>query len=210
MSDTSYITVEKEADDSFVEKRSKFIGYCKPVSTQQEALDFINQIKAKHWDARHNVYAYCLRDNQVKRYSDDGEPQGTAGMPVLEAMTKNNVTDAVVVVTRYFGGVLLGTGGLVRAYSHSAVLALQAAGIVKMEQCLVCNLSCDYNQYGKVSALIPQCGGVIDNSDFGTDVSIDFHINSVGFNTLSKQLAEATCGQVEPQENSREFFAVKE
>lgn len=210
MSDTSYITVEKEADDSFVEKRSKFIGYCRPVSTQQEALDFINRIKAKHWDARHNVYAYCLRENQVKRYSDDGEPQGTAGMPVLEAMTKNNVTDAVVVVTRYFGGVLLGTGGLVRAYSHSAVLALQAAGIVKMEQCLVCSLSCDYNQYGKASALIPQCGGVIDNSNFGTDVSIDFHINSVGFNTLSKQLAEATCGQVEPQGNGREFFAVKE
>lgn len=210
MSDTSYITVEKEADDSFVEKRSKFIGYCRPVSTQQEALDFINRIKAKHWDARHNVYAYCLRENQVKRYSDDGEPQGTAGMPVLEAMTKNNVTDAVVVVTRYFGGVLLGTGGLVRAYSHSAVLALQAAGIVKMEQCLVCSLSCDYNQYGKASALIPQCGGVIDNSDFGTDVSIDFHINSVGFNALSKQLAEATCGQVEPKENGREFFAVKE
>lgn len=210
MSDTSYITVEKEADDSFVEKRSKFIGYCRPVSTQQEALDFINRIKAKHWDARHNVYAYCLRENQVKRYSDDGEPQGTAGMPVLEAMTKNNVTDAVVVVTRYFGGVLLGTGGLVRAYSHSAVLALQAAGIVKMEQCLVCSLSCDYNQYGKASALIPQCGGVIDNSDFGTDVSIDFHINSDGFNTLSKQLAEVTCGQVEPKENGREFFAVKE
>lgn len=210
MSDTSYITVEKEADDSFVEKRSKFIGYCRPVSTQQEALDFINRIKAKHWDARHNVYAYCLRENQVKRYSDDGEPQGTAGMPVLEAMTKNNVTNAVVVVTRYFGGVLLGTGGLVRAYSHSAVLALQAAGIVKMEQCLVCSLSCDYNQYGKASALIPQCGGVIDNSDFGTDVSIDFHINSDGFNTLSKQLAEVTCGQVEPKENGREFFAVKE
>lgn len=210
MSDTSYITVEKEADDSFVEKRSKFIGYCRSVSTQQEALDFINRIKAKHWDARHNVYAYCLRENQVKRYSDDGEPQGTAGMPVLEAMTKNNVTDAVVVVTRYFGGVLLGTGGLVRAYSHSAVLALQAAGIVKMEQCLVCSLSCDYNQYGKASALIPQCGGVIDNSDFGTDVSIDFHINSDGFNTLSKQLAEATCGQAEPKENGREFFAVKE
>ena len=209
MSDTSYITVEKEADDSFVEKRSKFIGYCRPVSTQQEALDFINRIKAKHWDARHNVYAYCLRENQVKRYSDDGEPQGTAGMPVLEAMTKNNVTDAVVVVTRYFGGVLLGTGGLVRAYSHSAVLALQAAGIVKMEQCLVCSLSCDYNQYGKASALIPQCGGVIDNSDFGTDVSIDFHINSDGFYTLSKQLAEATCGQAEPKENGREFFAVK-
>ena len=83
MSDTSYITVEKEADDSFVEKRSKFIGYCRPVSTQQEALDFINRIKAKHWDARHNVYAYCLRENQVKRYSDDGEPQGTAGTGIF-------------------------------------------------------------------------------------------------------------------------------
>ena len=117
--DTSYKTVQQEASDEFVEKRSRFIGYCKPVTTEEEALEFINRIKSKHWDARHNVYAYCLREGQIKRYSDDGEPQGTAGMPVLDVLLKSELTDLVVVVTRYFGGILLGTGGLVRAYSDA-------------------------------------------------------------------------------------------
>lgn len=209
MADASYKTVLKEANDEFVEKRSRFIGYCKPVATEEEALDFINRIKTKHWDARHNVYAYCLREGQIKRYSDDGEPQGTAGMPVLDVLVKGHLTDLVVVVTRYFGGVLLGTGGLVRAYSYGAKLATEAAEIVKMERCLVCTVSCDYNWYGKVSSLIPQCGGVVDDSSFAADVDINFHINEEGFNNLTKQLADATCGKVVPTEEFKEYFAVK-
>lgn len=208
MVDTSYKTVLAQASDEFVEKRSRFIGYCKPVATEEDALAFINEIKTKHWDARHNVYAYCLREGQIKRYSDDGEPQGTAGMPTLDVLLKNQLTDVAVVVTRYFGGVLLGTGGLVRAYSHSAKLAVEAAGIVKMEECLVCTVKCDYNKYGKVSALIPQCGGVVDDSAFAADVEISFHINQQGFNSLSKQLADATCGDVMPVEEFKEYFAV--
>ncbi len=208
MVDTSYKTVLAQANDEFVEKRSRFIGYCKPVATEEDALAFINEIKTKHWDARHNVYAYCLREGQIKRYSDDGEPQGTAGMPTLDVLLKNQLTDVAVVVTRYFGGVLLGTGGLVRAYSHSAKLAVEAAGIVKMEECLVCTVKCDYNRYGKVSALIPQCGGVVDDSAFAANVEISFHINQQGFNSLSKQLADATCGDVMPVEEFKEYFAV--
>ncbi|MEE0060952.1 MAG: YigZ family protein, partial [Acutalibacteraceae bacterium] len=161
------------------------------------------------WDARHNVYAYSLREGQIKRYSDDGEPQGTAGMPVLDVLVKGELTDLVVVVTRYFGGVLLGTGGLVRAYSHSAKLATEASHIIKMEQCLMCTLECNYNQYGKVSALVAQCGGTIDDSVFSTDVELSFHITQDGFNKLTKELADATCGEVEPVEEFKEYFAVE-
>jgi len=127
-----YRTIKYEADDSFVERRSRFIGYAKPVTTNEEAVAFINEIKAKHWDATHNVYAYVLRDGQIRRYSDDGEPQGTAGIPVLDVLLKENLTDLVVVVTRYFGGVLLGAGGLVRAYSHGAKIAVVAAKMINM------------------------------------------------------------------------------
>ena len=112
-----YKTIELEADDFFIEKKSRFIGYAKPIKTQQEALDFIAKIKSKHWDATHNVYAYVLRENNIQRYSDDGEPGGTAGVPMLDVLLKEGVVDACVVGTRYFGGTLLGAGGLVRAYS---------------------------------------------------------------------------------------------
>lgn len=209
MAENSYKTVEIEATDEFVEKRSRFIGYCKPVTTEEEALEFINKIKTKHWDARHNVYAYCLREGQIKRFSDDGEPQGTAGMPTLDVLVKSNLTDLVVVVTRYFGGVLLGAGGLVRAYSHSAKIATEASHIITMQECLVCTLTCDYNQYGKVSSLIPQYNGVIDDSSFSTDVEISFHISPDNFEKLKKQLADATCGEVEPKEEFKEFFVMK-
>ena len=108
-----YKTVLNEAQDEFVEKRSKFIGYCKPIKTEQEAIDFINEKRSIHWDATHNVYAYVLKDGNIQRYSDDSEPQGTAGVPTLDVIRKSGVVDCVVVVTRYFGGVLLGAGGLV-------------------------------------------------------------------------------------------------
>ena len=124
-----YKTPTIEAHGEFTEKRSRFIGYCKPVTSEEEATRFISQIRSKHWDARHNVYAYSLREGNIKRYSDDGEPSGTAGMPVLDVIVKNEVFDVCVVVTRYFGGILLGTGGLVRAYSQAAKLALDAGKV---------------------------------------------------------------------------------
>ena len=132
-----YKTVELESCDYFVEKKSKFIGYAKPVSTQDEAVEFINSIKSKHWDATHNVYAYVLRENNTQRYSDDGEPSGTAGVPVLDVILKENVTDVCIVATRYFGGTLLGAGGLVRAYSHTSKIALDAAHIITMANCQI-------------------------------------------------------------------------
>lgn len=203
---TEYVTVKEYGCDEFVEKKSRFIGYCKPVSTQEEAVDFINEIRSKHWDATHNVYAYVLSDGQTMRYSDDGEPQGTAGVPVLDAVKKSGITNAVVVVTRYFGGIMLGAGGLVRAYSHGASIALTAAKPVTMQLCHNCIVSCTYNQYGKVSALIPSCGGVVDDSQFGEGVDILFHIPEDMLAKLNKELAEATSGEVEAMSDELKFY----
>ncbi len=203
---TDYKTVKIESSDEFTEKRSRFIGYVKPVKTEAEATEFINSIRSKHWDARHNVYAYSLREGNIKRYSDDGEPSGTAGMPVLDVITKNEVYDVCVVVTRYFGGVLLGTGGLVRAYSQGSKIALEAGQVVLMQNCLVCSLTCSYNQYGKISSLIPDNGGVIDDSVFETDVKLSFHIKPDGLPALNKKLADLTSGVVQAVSDSEQYF----
>lgn len=201
-----YITVRSETSAEFVEKRSRFIGYIKPVTTEEEAVSFIEALRAKHWDATHNVYAYSIRNGNLCRYSDDGEPSGTAGTPVLSVLTKGNITDAVIVVTRYFGGVLLGAGGLVRAYSHSAALAVEASGLVTMRSCKLCRTSCDYSQYGRVSSLIPECGGVIDSSEFTDVVSLDFHMTAEQLDRMLPMLADATCGACQVEVTGEEFF----
>lgn len=204
-----YKTILCEAEDAFVEKRSRFIGYAKPVQTEEEALAFIAEKKSKHWDASHNVYAYIIRGG-VMRYSDDGEPQGTAGIPVLDVLQKSGVTDLVVVATRYFGGILLGGGGLVRAYSHTASIALQAAGIITMRECLMMELSCDYGQYGRVASLVPECGGVTDDTVFEEKVTVKFHIDSDLLGGFSKKLADATNGQVTAVETGKKYFEFEE
>lgn len=204
----SYKTVKNFAHDELVEKRSRFIGYCKPVKTEDEAVEFINKIKKEHWDARHNVYAYSLREGQIKRYSDDGEPSGTAGVPVLDVITKSGVTDTVVVVTRYFGGVLLGTGGLVRAYSAAAKLGLEAAKTVEMSLCAECEISCSYNQYGKLNTLIMNTGGFVDNCDFADNVILSFHIPLEKTAALDKEFADATAGEVKIEIKNEKFYEI--
>ncbi|WP_449078587.1 IMPACT family protein [Ruminococcus sp.] len=204
-----YKTVLENASDEFVEKRSRFIGYCKPVKTEQEAIDFINEKRSEHWNATHNVYAYSLREGNIKRYSDDGEPSGTAGMPVLDVIVKNEIIDVVVVVTRYFGGVLLGTGGLVRAYSHGSKIAVEAAKPVIMQNCLVCEARCAYNQYGKVSSLIIGVGAAVDDTVYESDVLVKFHIKPDLLGTLNKKLADATSGEVTVEQKDEQYFAVQ-
>lgn len=206
---SDYKTVQFEAKVEFVEKRSCFIGYCKPVKTEQEAVEFINSKRTEHWDATHNVYAYSLREGNIKRYSDDGEPSGTAGMPTLDVILKNDIYDVCIVVTRYFGGVLLGTGGLVRAYSQGAKVALEAGNVVLMQSCAVCNTKCSYNQYGKVSSLIMELGAVVEDTVYESDVSIKFHIKPDILPLLNKKLADATSGEVQAISDSEEYFAVK-
>ena len=201
-----YKTVANEASDEFVEKRSRFIGYVKPVRTEEEAVAFINQKRSEHWDARHNVYAYSLREGNIKRYSDDGEPSGTAGMPVLDVIVKNEIYDVCVVVTRYFGGVLLGTGGLVRAYSQGSKIALESGGVVLMQSCLLCETSCSYTRYGKVSSLIMESGATVDDTIYESDVKIKFHIQPGMLDELNKKLADATSGEVQAVSDGESYF----
>ena len=145
-----YTTVGKRAQAEIVEKRSRFIANVKPVNTEEEALAFLEEMRQTYRDATHNVYAYIVRENNMMRYSDDGEPGGTAGLPVLDMMRKEGICDLITVVTRYFGGTLLGTGGLVHAYSRSAKEGLKAAGLLDMILCQRLNLTCEYALLGKL------------------------------------------------------------
>ncbi|WP_369297049.1 YigZ family protein [uncultured Neglectibacter sp.] len=201
-----YLTVQAEGQDEFIEKKSRFIGSCRPVKTEQEALDFIAALKTKYWDASHNVYAYILRESGVQRFSDDGEPQGTAGIPVMDTLKKSGVTDVVVVATRYFGGILLGGGGLIRAYSHTATIALEAARKVTMRECLLLSASCDYSLYGRVQGVIPECGGVIDDTEFLENVTLRFHLAPEELGAFQKRLADATSGKGIVKEEGKRFF----
>lgn len=192
----NYFTISANAKASFIEKRSEFIGYIAPVRTNDEAVAFINSIKAEHRKAKHNVYAYILREDNISRYSDDGEPQGTAGVPVLDVLKKRELTDVCVVVTRYFGGILLGGGGLVRAYSHAASLACDAAHIMNMCMCHRLKITADYGMYGKISYLLPNYDTITVNSDFGSDVTLEILVMSEKLNALKKELVEVTNGSV--------------
>jgi uncharacterized YigZ family protein len=201
----NYFTISAGAKASFIEKRSEFIGYIAPVRTNDEAVAFINSIKAEHRKAKHNVYAYILRDDNISRYSDDGEPQGTAGVPVLDVLQKRGLTDICVVVTRYFGGILLGGGGLVRAYSHAASLACDAAHIMDMCMCHRLKITADYGMYGKISYLLPNYETITVNSDFGSDVTLEILVLSEKLDALKKDLTEVTNGSVEI-EDCEELF----
>lgn len=191
-----YLTLDQYAFDEYIINRSRFIGYACPVASNEEAVDFIDSIKEKHRDATHNVYAYAMRSPEYSRYSDDGEPQGTAGMPVLDVIKKNGITDCCIVVTRYFGGILLGAGGLVRAYSHSAKIAVDAARIVRMGLCAVMVSVCDYSFYTKLIQLIPDMGGTVENTVFGENVSVSFRISAEKEEALTRQLTELSFGKV--------------
>ena len=190
-----YKTVEKEASDFFIEKKSKFIGYAKPVKTQEDALEFISEIKSKHWDATHNVYAYVLRENNIQRYSDDGEPSGTAGVPVLDVMLKESLVDVCVVATRYFGGTLLGAGGLVRAYSHTSKIALEAAGIITMAQCSVMSAEVDYSFYDRLNILLSDFSAVILDTSFSDKVYVEFSVKENIVDLLNAKLIDVSNGK---------------
>lgn len=208
----NYFTISSNAKDSFIEKRSEFIGYIAPVKTNDEAVAFINSIKAEHRKAKHNVYAYILREDNISRYSDDGEPQGTAGVPVLDVLKKRGLTDVCVVVTRYFGGILLGGGGLVRAYSHAASLACDAAHIMNMCLCQRLKITADYGLYGKISYLLPNYETITVNSDFGSNVTLEILVLSEKLEALKKELIEVTNGSVDIEdceELYEDFSSVK-
>ncbi len=193
----SYNTVKNKASCEFTEKRSKFIGYINPVESEDEAIDFIKKIKSEHWNAKHNAYAYSIKENSISRFSDDGEPQGTAGMPIMEIINKNELTNVVIVVTRYFGGILLGTGGLVRCYSYAAKLAINSSTIIKKSFCKNFKLNCSYDSYGKITSSILSHKGVIKNVNYSDSVKIIFYIESDKFSSLKDSLNDITCGNLD-------------
>ena len=191
-----YITVKSPAESSYIEKRSEFIGHISPAKTNEDAINFINHIKENNRKARHNVYAYILRDGNISRYSDDGEPQGTAGIPVLEVLRKNNLTDVCCVVTRYFGGILLGGGGLVRAYSHSTALAIEAAEVLKMYKCSELILSLSYDLYGKITYIFSDYEIKQINSDFSDGVKITARVKYELEKPFCNKLTDITFGKI--------------
>lgn len=203
-----YKTIRAAASDEFVEKKSRFIGHICPVTTQEQAVAFIREKKSEYWDATHNVYAYVLREGQTRRYSDDGEPQGTAGIPVLDVLLKEEVTDCVVVVTRYFGGTLLGTGGLVRAYSHGSKIAVDAGGIVTMTLCAQLRIVCDYTFYGRLSSLIPEMGGVVEDTQFADLVTVICKMPSSLVGAFDEKLFDQSFGKYRSQKISESFSAI--
>ena len=168
---TEYVVPAGAGESELVEKRSRFLGHLRPVQSEEEARAFIAQVKKEHYDARHNCWCYLLRDGP-ERYSDDGEPQGTAGIPMLELFRREGVTDLVCVVTRYFGGVLLGTGGLLRAYTQSAKEALEAAGRAVLRARRELTLSCPYALLERVRQETAAFGGVVESEDYGVEVTL--------------------------------------
>lgn len=168
-----YKTLHEFGADEITIEKSTFIGYAKPIKTEEEAVEFINEIKKKHKDARHNVWAYTVgKSMNIQRYSDDGEPQGTAGIPTLEVIKKEDLRDVVVVVTRYFGGIKLGAGGLVRAYTKGAKIGLEAGKIIEKIMYQEVKIKIDYNQLGKVQNEIMNLGYFIKDTIYEDNVEI--------------------------------------
>lgn len=192
----TYTTLEREASAQFTEKKSVFIGHACPVKTEDEAVEFINKIRKKYSDARHNCYAYQLNGGGIARYSDDSEPQGTAGVPILDVIKKSGADDCCIVVTRYFGGILLGAGGLVRAYSTAAKIALDAAHIVTYESYTEFRLVCDYGAYQKLSYEFPKYGIIVDASDFGGSITLRLAVKEAKFTEFESKLSEMFAGRI--------------
>lgn len=183
-------------EDRFEEKRSKFTGRLWQAETADEAVARVKEMRETYRDATHHCWAYLIREGNLMRYSDDGEPQGTAGMPILDVLRHEGLQNCVCVVTRYFGGVLLGTGGLVRAYTKGAQLAVAAAGVQKMSRYAVLLLACPYHLYEIVQHLLPDFDCAVQDTDFGADVTLTCTIPAGGEDALNAALAEATAGAV--------------
>lgn len=202
----NYLTPAKAAEDFFIEKKSKFIGSLCPVTTEEEAVAFIQSIKSQHPQARHHVYAYILRKDNAMRYSDAGEPSGTGGQPMLGVLQREGLTDVCVVATRYFGGILLGAGGLTRAYAKTAKIAVDAAGILEMRMCKILSVHCPYSVYDKLSAALSVRGGDISAPEFGADVSFTLSCAPEQVEVLRACIMELSAGVADCAESGEKFI----
>jgi len=195
MDKKDYRTIRNRAPIEYIEKKSRFIATVCPVSSEEEALSFLAEVRKEFSDATHNVYAYTVRENNLARFSDDGEPGGTAGLPVMEVLKQEELCDVAVVVTRYFGGTLLGAGGLVRAYSKSAKLGIDAGVISVMTDCTLLTISVSYELYGRLQYLLEQAGVTPEDSVFGASVSVTVCVRSSQLDALIKTITESTGGK---------------
>ncbi|MBQ7316640.1 MAG: YigZ family protein [Clostridia bacterium] len=204
-----YTTVEGFGEDRFEEKRSEFIGHATHVETEEDAMAFIKGFQKQYADATHNVWAYRISkggsQELAARYSDDGEPQGSSGMPTLEAIRKKGVFDVVVVTTRYFGGILLGVGGLVRAYSHAATIALDAAKIITYEKYTEFMLEVSYSDYQVILPELPKYGVLTDDSEFSDRVTLTLAIKKTRYAELEERLSEITAARCFMMETGERF-----
>lgn len=200
-----YTTLEAAGEASYEEKKSLFLGHAISVKTEEEAQAFIKARQKEFYDATHNVWAYRLGQDAVARYSDDGEPQGSSGLPTLETIRKSGVTDAVVVITRYFGGTLLGVGGLVRAYSHTAKLAMEAAHIITYEKYALLTVCATYADYQRLMPLWPRFGVLTDAQDFAERVTLCLAVKDTLVRDLMEQVREATGGRCQTEITGARF-----
>lgn len=205
---TEYLVPTDCAVAELTEKRSRFIGHVWRVETEEEARSCIAEMKSKYHDARHNCWCYIVRDGNVMRYSDDGEPQGTAGQPMLEVFRKEGIENICCVVTRYFGGILLGAGGLLRAYTRCAKDALDTAGISVVRRWLVLGLNCPYPLFERMKLLVESVHGVFDEMNYGADVRLQFLLPEESVEQFSEKVTELTAGNVSAEVLGERFQAV--
>ena len=201
-----YLVPTQFGEDEFIEKKSRFIGRCWPVETEEAALEKIQEMKKQHYDATHNCWAYIIHGGAV-RFSDDGEPGGTAGMPMLQVLQREGLHNCVCVVTRYFGGVLLGAGGLVRAYTKGAKIAVDAAGKSMKRVWTVLYVPCPYTYYERVKLLVAECEGIIRNTEFGAEVELELLFAEGVADQFLEKLTDMTAGTVEGMETGKEYRA---
>ncbi|GAA0108479.1 MULTISPECIES: YigZ family protein [Clostridium] len=207
----SYITIRDFGEDSFVEKKSEFIGYAKRCESEEEAKAFVSEIKNKHKQATHNCFAYVIGENMgIQRYSDDGEPQGTAGIPILEVMKKSNVTDCAIVVTRYYGGILLGTGGLTRAYTKGASIALKAGGIVEKVNGVRLLFHMDYDMLGKIQYKCNENNWYIQDTEYTDKVVVHILAEIEKASDIEKEIIEISNGKIKVDKQDEGIYFKEE
>lgn len=203
----AYITIREFGEDEFIEKKSQFIGYAKRCESEEEAKAFVTEIKSMHKQATHNCWAFVVGKNMgIQRYSDDGEPQGTAGIPILEVMKKSNVTDCAIVVTRYFGGIMLGAGGLTRAYTKGASIALKAGGVVEKVEGLEISLEMDYDMIGKVQYMCGQNNWHIENTDYTDKVIAKILAEVEVADKIEKETIEISNGKIIVSKSKKDIY----
>lgn len=206
---TTYLVPAGSGTGEYTEKRSRFIGCIRPVETEADALAMIAAVKKEHYDARHNCFAYIIRDGGIVRYGDDGEPQGTAGQPILAVLNGAGVQNVCCTVTRYFGGVLLGTGGLVRAYTAAAKAALENAGISQMALWQSVSLRCAYPMFDRVKRLLDEQEAVVEHTDYGADVCISALLREDRAQPFSAALKELSSGSINCTAEGERFCGIR-